>query len=127
MAIKKIPCGGFYYDDATIEFDDGVMKAKGGGSVGGGMVVNFTPTQVDGGFTLLADKTPAEVKSAMLSGAVVGTILFPFATEISPIGCAAMTNDFLIGFCIIGIDTHLDMKYMITCDESFTEWILHQG
>lgn len=29
MAIKKIPCGGFRYDDETVEFVDGVMKAKG--------------------------------------------------------------------------------------------------
>lgn len=29
MTIKKIPCGGFYYDDETVEFNNGVMKAKG--------------------------------------------------------------------------------------------------
>lgn len=29
--IKKIPCGGFFYDDETIEFDGKVISAKGGG------------------------------------------------------------------------------------------------
>lgn len=28
MAIKKIPCGGFYYDDETVQFEDGVIKAQ---------------------------------------------------------------------------------------------------
>lgn len=27
---EKIPCGGFYYDTESIEFDNGIMKAKGG-------------------------------------------------------------------------------------------------
>lgn len=29
--IKKIPCGGFFYDDETIEFDGKVISAKDGG------------------------------------------------------------------------------------------------
>lgn len=150
MAIKKIPCGGWLYDDEQITFEDGVMKVIGGGGIseapidgkqyarkdaewsevqsgGGAMVVNFTPTLVDDVLTLSADKTPAEVKSAMLSGAVVGTILFPFDTEISPIGCASLTPDLLIGFTINDINLqNISIRYMITCDESFTEWILHQ-
>lgn len=28
MSIKKIPCGGFMYDNETIEFVDGVIKGK---------------------------------------------------------------------------------------------------
>lgn len=32
MAIKRIPCGGFFYDDESIEFDGDVMKVVGGGA-----------------------------------------------------------------------------------------------
>lgn len=32
MAIKRIPCGGFFYDDESIEFDGDVMKVIGGGA-----------------------------------------------------------------------------------------------
>lgn len=98
-------------------------------SSGGAMVVNFTPTVVDYVFTMVADKTPAEVKSAMLSGPVAGTIIFPGddETEITPLGCAAFTSDGLIGFLIYDLNPQtLTMRYLITCDESFTEWIMHQ-
>lgn len=28
MAIKTIPCGGFFYDDESVSFDGKVMKSK---------------------------------------------------------------------------------------------------
>lgn len=34
MAIQRIPCGGFSYDDSQIEFVDNVIQVKGGGSGG---------------------------------------------------------------------------------------------
>lgn len=66
MAIKRIPCGGFFYDDESIEFDGRVIKASGGGS--GVVVVNFTIS----GEQILADKTPNEVKEAMKTNTVIG-------------------------------------------------------
>lgn len=35
MAIQRIPCGGFSYDDSQIEFVDNVIQVKGGGGSGG--------------------------------------------------------------------------------------------
>lgn len=71
MAIKKIPCGGWLYDDESITFEDGVMKVVGGGFGGGAMVVTF---EVDG-YNLSCDKTVTEVRAAMAQGTpVIGII-----------------------------------------------------
>lgn len=66
MAIKKIPCGGFMYDDETIEFDDGVMKVKGGGSGGSVMYVVVTTNPNTGEST--SDLTLFDIQTAFNSG-----------------------------------------------------------
>lgn len=74
MAIKKIPCGGWLYDDETITFEDGVMKVIGGGSGGGGMIVKvIADTET---FALSADKTFAEIKEAFNAGVNVVAKLY---------------------------------------------------
>lgn len=35
MAIQRIPCGGFFYDDSQIKFVDNMIQIKGGGGSGG--------------------------------------------------------------------------------------------
>lgn len=104
MAIKRIPCGGFFYDDESIEFDGRVMKVIGGGeslpevtaedngdvltvvdgawakaapSGGGATIVNFTSTED----SLTADKTVVEILEAMKTGVVIGII-----NGVAPIG-----------------------------------------
>lgn len=72
MAIKKIPCGGFSYDDTEIAFEDGVIHPIGGGGI---MVVNFVfdyDEETEEG-TITADKKPTEVYNALKSGCVIST------------------------------------------------------
>lgn len=61
MAIKKIPCGGWSYDDSEIVFEDGVIHPIGGGG-SDAMIVTFTMDE-EGNFT--ADKTYDELFEAM--------------------------------------------------------------
>lgn len=71
MAIKKIPCGGWSYDDSEIVFEDGVIHPiAGGGS--GAMIVTFT---MDEEGNLTADKTVEEVTTAFNQGEVITGIL----------------------------------------------------
>lgn len=42
MAIQRIPCGGFSYDDSQIEFVDNVIQVKGGGGSGGVAIFDMT-------------------------------------------------------------------------------------
>lgn len=60
MAIKKIPCGGFYYNDETIEFDGNIISAKSGG---GGIFEIFYNSG-----TNTVDKTYSDIKQAYYAG-----------------------------------------------------------
>lgn len=76
MAIKKIPCGGFSYDDSTVEFVDGVMKAKGAGGDSNSFSVRFDiedlDTVMNSGFIydvpVECDKSNDEIFEACISG-----------------------------------------------------------
>lgn len=121
MAIKKIPCGGFMYDDETIIFENGVMKAIGGGSGGGAMVVNFV-IQVSGEELIVsADKTPAEVIAAALIGSVMGTMISPDlgATEITPLGGVAFSDISSPAFYLMSVKN--GMHYLISTENG--DWV----
>lgn len=60
--IKKIPCGGFSYDDTEIAFEDGVIHPIGGG--GGGMLIGHIHYNEDDD-TYSCDKTFAELSAAV--------------------------------------------------------------
>lgn len=105
MAIKKIPCGGFYYDDETIEFEDGVMKVIGGGSGGGAMIVEFDVVG-EGDFT--ATHTPQQVAEAMLLQPVIGILKLDGVAM--PIG-SPWTNGFMFDKLYIYFGSHNDETY----------------
>lgn len=65
MAIQKIPCGGFSYDDSEIVFENGVIHPIGGGGGGGAMVVEVDEENKT------VNYTPREVYNAMLNGVVI--------------------------------------------------------
>lgn len=72
MAIKRIPCGGFFYDDESIEFDGRVIKAIGGGS--GAMVVTATISVDEGEVSVAVDKSILEILEASKSMPVLCNI-----------------------------------------------------
>lgn len=80
MAIKKIPCGGFCYDDDQIAFEDGVMKVIGGGSGGSQTVVKIMLTENvdaesdDSPYIIESDMTVSEIEEAFESSNVVAWI-----------------------------------------------------
>lgn len=59
MAIKKIPCGGFSYDDTEIAFEDGVIHPIGGGM----MVVNLSYNSDTEVYSI--DKSFSEILASM--------------------------------------------------------------
>lgn len=78
MAIKSIPCGGFFYDDESVSFEKDeygrdVMRAAGGGS-GNVFAVKLTwiedESEEEGGH-YICDKTYEEIKEVILADEVV--------------------------------------------------------
>lgn len=65
MSIKKIPCGGWLYDDEQITFEDGVMKVIGGGF--NPFIINLSEDPNNVGH-FIADKSSEELMSAYLNG-----------------------------------------------------------
>ena len=94
------------------------------GSGGGGMVVNFN-LQISGDEAIVsADKTPAEVIVAAVTGPVMGTLIAPDADvrEITPIGSVAFLEPGFPAFWFRKIDDDGHMRYFITTDEG--NWVI---
>lgn len=101
MAIKKIPCGGWLYDDEQIEFEDGVMRVVGGGSQT--MVVRFDVAEDE---SVTANKTVEEVETAMLTMPVVGVM--QLGEDTVALGGAMLIGS-EVGFGILDIqDSHIE-------------------
>lgn len=85
MAIKKIPCGGWLYDDESITFEDGVMKVVGGGGGGGNLIV--TVEAESDMSAIVASSTYSEMVSALLSGRNVTLVFTVKGFEEAPFVC----------------------------------------
>lgn len=68
MAIQRIPCGGFSYDDSQIEFVDNVIQVKGGGGSGG---VKIFDVVFIGGTQYAIQATAKEVWETYQTGVVL--------------------------------------------------------
>lgn len=96
--IKKIPCGGFFYDDETIEFDGKVISAKDGGGYDAVLYTNGSSvTIVSGSHAALTAKFQAGepvnvcvVHESFGSGAGITTFNPFFVTQYAEGGNIAM-------------------------------------
>lgn len=75
MAIKKIPCGGWLYDDEQITFEDGVMKVIGGGSGGSSVIIVEVTEELEGEYK--ASKTGDEICEELKNNNII-RVKFPF-------------------------------------------------
>lgn len=101
------------------------MTASPQSSGGGGTVVNFNVQASGEEGVVSADKTPAEVIAAALTGPVMGTVIAPDlgVIEISPLGSVVFPDPATPAFWLMNIEDD-GMHYLISTDTESDNWVV---